>query len=150
MTETPPDPEPATEPVVAPAAQLAVVTPPPAENKPSRLMQALAWVGIAAGSVFIVAVVFGTGFFLGAHSEGGGHHQRGGHDRGGMMMFHHGGPGGGPGQMGPRHGMMPPWGPGGPGGPGSSGPGGPGWGPGPGNGSERSETPPTPAPPARP
>ncbi|WP_207766317.1 hypothetical protein, partial [Mycolicibacterium boenickei] len=127
-----------------PAAPVAA---PPAENKPSRLMQALAWVGIAAGTVFIVAVVFGTGFFLGAHSGGDGHHHRGGHDRGGMMMFHRGGPDGGPGQMGPRHGMMPPWGPGGPG---SFGPGGPGWGPGPGNGPERPETPTTPAPPARP
>ncbi|OBB13177.1 hypothetical protein A5731_22260 [Mycolicibacterium conceptionense] len=138
MTETPR--EPATEPVVTTepvAAPVAPVSAPPAENKPSRLMQALAWVGIAAGTVFIVAVVFGTGFFLGAHSGGGyGHHHKGGHDRGGMMMFHRGGPDGGPGQMGPRHGMMPQWGP--------------GWGPGPGNGSERPETPPTPAPPARP
>ncbi|MFV8161866.1 hypothetical protein ACNQVK_07090 [Mycobacterium sp. 134] len=115
MTETPPTSDPATEPVAAPAAP-PVVTAPPAENKPSRLLQALAWVGIAAGTVFIVAVVFGTGFFLGAHSGGGdGHHHRGGHDRGGMMMFHRGGPDGGPGRMGPPHGMMPPWGPGGPG-----------------------------------
>jgi hypothetical protein len=111
-------------------------------------MQALAWVGIAAGTVFIVAVVFGTGFCLGAHSGGGYHH--GGHDREGMMMFHRGGPDGGPGRMGPPHGMMAPWGPGGPGGPGF-GPGGPGWGHGgPGSGSDRSETPPTQAPPARP
>ncbi|MGV0809498.1 hypothetical protein [Mycolicibacterium setense] len=150
MTETPPDP--ATEPVAAPepvAAAPATVVAPPAENKPSRLMQALAWVGIAAGVVFIVAVVFGTGFFLGAHAGGDGHHHRG-HDRGGMMMFHRGGPDGGPGRMGPPHGMMP----GGPGGPGSFGPAGPGWGPGPGNGPgngpERPETPTTPAPPARP
>lgn len=134
MTQTSPDPDPATEPVAAtPVAQ-------PAERKPSRLLQAFAWVGIAAGSVFIVAVVFGAGFFLGAHSDGGGHHHRGGHDRGGMMMHHPGGMGG-PGGMEHRRGMMPPWGPGGPGG---FGPGGPG------SGSERPETPPTPAPPARP
>lgn len=150
MTETPSDPEPVTAPVAT--TEPAVVAVPPAENKPSRLLQALAWVGIAAGTVFIVAVVFGTGFFLGAHSGGGdGHHHRGGHDRGGMMMFHRGGPDGGPGRMGPPHGMMPPWGPGGPG---AFGPGGPGWGPGgpggPGSGPERPETPPTPAQPARP
>lgn len=139
MTETPR--EPVTQPVATTEPAPAAVA--PTENKPSRLMQALAWVGIAAGTVFIVAVVFGTGFFLGAHSgDGYGHHHRGGHDRGGMMMFHRGGPDGGPGRMGPPHGMMPPWGPGP--GPGSFGPGGPG------SGSERSETPATPAPPARP
>lgn len=39
---------------------------------PSRLNQALAWVGIVAGGVFIVAAVFFSGFFL---SWGiGGHH----------------------------------------------------------------------------
>ncbi|MUL84236.1 MULTISPECIES: hypothetical protein [unclassified Mycolicibacterium] len=144
MTETPPSPDPATEPVAATAPAAAAPAPvaaPPAENKPSRLMQALAWVGIAAGIVFIVAVVFGTGFFLGAHSGGEGHHHRGGHDRGGMMMFHHGGPEGGPGPMQRGPSMMPPWGPGG------FGPGGPG---GPGSGPERLETPPTQAPPARP
>ncbi|WP_235682820.1 hypothetical protein [Mycolicibacterium alvei] len=122
MTQTSPDPDPATEPVVAR----------PAERTPSRLLQALAWVGIAAGSIFIVAMVFGAGFFLGAHSDGGGHHHRGGHDRGGMMMHHPGGMGG-PGGMEHGRGMMPPWGPGGP-----------------GSGSDRPETPPTPAPPARP
>lgn len=154
MTDTPPPPDPATEPVGA--AEPVAVTPAPVaaqpvEKKSSRLFQALAWVGIAAGIVFIVAVVFSIGFCLGAHSDG--HHHRGGHDRGGMMTFHHGGPGGGPGQMGPGRHMMPPFGPGGPGGPGAfgpGGPGGPGWGPGPGNGSERPETPPTPTPPARP
>ena len=32
--------------------------------RPSRLYQALAWVGIAAGGLFIVAGVFFSGFFL--------------------------------------------------------------------------------------
>ena len=42
----------------------------------SRLSQALAWVGIIAGVVFVVAVVFFSGFFLGWSSGGhyGGHH----------------------------------------------------------------------------
>ncbi|HEX2285340.1 MAG TPA: hypothetical protein VHI10_11070, partial [Mycobacterium sp.] len=45
--------------------------PPPQRDRPNRLNQAAAWVGIAAGAVFIVAVVFGTGFMLGKHSGGG-------------------------------------------------------------------------------
>src|ERR1700756_887062 len=58
----------------------------------SRLTQAVAWVGIVAGIVFIVAVVFGTGFFLGVHSGGGHHHHGGGGwERPGMMFHHHGG-----------------------------------------------------------
>ena len=32
--------------------------------QPSRLNQALAWVGIAAGGLFIVAAIFFSGFFL--------------------------------------------------------------------------------------
>ncbi|ORA34585.1 hypothetical protein [Mycobacterium aquaticum] len=100
-------------PVTAPPAAPAVVE----ERRPNRLFQALAWVGIAAGTVFIVAVVFGTGFFLGAHSGGGHHHHGGGGwERPGMMFHHHGGWGqGGPGQQG---------------GPGAPGQGGPGFGPG--------------------
>ncbi|MDH6196492.1 hypothetical protein M2272_003135 [Mycobacterium frederiksbergense] len=141
MTETPASSEPETTPVATPApAAPAPAAPaaPPAQHKPSRLIQAVAWVGIAAGIVFIVAVVFGTGFFLGAHSDGGHHRGGGGHDRGGMMMFHRDGP-----QMEPGRGMMPPFGPGG------FGPG--GFGPsGPGSVSERPEIPMTPATPARP
>ena len=34
------------------------------QPRPSRLNQALAWVGIVAGGVFIVAAVFFSGFFL--------------------------------------------------------------------------------------
>lgn len=144
MTETPSSSEPATTPVATsePVAA-APVTPPVTQQpvvqeprRPSRLMQTAAWVGITAGIVFIVAVVFGAGFFLGAHSDGG--HPRGGggfHDRPGMMMFHRGGP--------PPMGQL---------GPGMFGPGGPDFGPG-GPGfrlpAERPEAPSTAAP-ARP
>ncbi|AKS31094.1 hypothetical protein [Mycolicibacterium goodii] len=96
-TDNPPPP---------PAAAAPVVAPPPEPRRHSRLVQAAAWVGIVAGVVFIVAVVFGTGFVLGKNS-GPGHHHRG-HDRPHVMMFHRGGPppmmpgmGGGPGQFGP-------------------------------------------------
>lgn len=115
MTETPP--EPPTGPVetpsetpretprqttVSPAATPVAVAP----RQHSRLIQAAAWVGIVAGVVFIVAVVFGTGFMLGKNSGPGGHHHRG-HDRPQITMFHRGGP--------PP--MMPgQFGPGGPGG----------------------------------
>ena len=84
-------------------------------RRESRLFQALAWVGIVAGVVFIVAVVFFSGFFIGKHSGAGYGHFRG-HE--GMHMFHRGGP--------------PPMGPAGmrsgpdQRGPGQTGPGGPG------------------------
>jgi hypothetical protein len=35
------------------------------QNKPSRLNKVAAWVGIAAGSLVIIAVLFGSGFYLG-------------------------------------------------------------------------------------
>jgi hypothetical protein len=87
---------------------------------PSRLGQVVAWVVIVAGVVFVVAVIFFSGLFLGWSS--GAHYgwhrgYYGGRDGTCPMM----GPGGmmGPGMMGP--GMM------GPGmmGPGGMGPGGP-------------------------
>ena len=34
------------------------------QPRPSRLNQALAWVGIVAGGLFIVAAIFFAGFFL--------------------------------------------------------------------------------------
>ncbi|MFG1931826.1 hypothetical protein ACGFK1_14395 [Mycobacterium sp. NPDC048908] len=96
-----------------------------------RLGTVAAWVGIVAGVVFIVAVIFFSGFFLGAHSGGGHrgwHHGDRGRDFGvmhhGPMMF----------PMGPPRGEFgrpnPPFGPGGPNvqgpqGPGSPQPGGP-------------------------
>jgi hypothetical protein len=39
-------------------------------DAPSRLSQALAWVGIIAGVVFVVAVIFFSGLFLGWSSSG--------------------------------------------------------------------------------
>ena len=101
--------EPATGPVVA--------TPPaaPAYAEPrsrNRLTTAAAWVGIVAGVVFIVAVVFFSGFILGKNADGprggGGHHG----DRD-VAIFHRGGPPMFP--MGPRGEFERPFGPGGPG-----------------------------------
>lgn len=132
---------PVTEPPTAePAGSAPTYTSPPAYtapqpapvvHKPGRLNQVAAWVGIAAGAVVIVAVIFGTGFMLGAHSGrhgGGGGYDR---DRGGAMEHRDGPPMWGRGPMmrpGPAF-VFP--GPGfqggGPGGQaGSSGPGGPG------------------------
>ena len=118
MSETPSSSEPATGPVTtatAPPPQ-----PPPApptynerdrEPRRGRLTAVAAWVGIVAGVVFIVAVIFFSGFILGAHS--GGH--RGGGDRDHGFMIQRGGPP-------PMFPMMPrgeferpgPFGPGGP------------------------------------
>ena len=39
-------------------------------DRPSRLGQVLAWVGIIAGVLFIVAVIFFSGFFAGRWSGG--------------------------------------------------------------------------------
>ncbi|OKH80259.1 hypothetical protein EB75_21145 [Mycobacterium sp. ST-F2] len=119
--DTPTDsfpPVPAATAVAAPAAPVA----PAAEPRTSKLNKVLAWVGIVAGIVFIVATIFFSGFILGAHS-GGGHH--GGwhkHHRGqDMSEFREG-------RHGPGGGMWHPMFPGGPGwqGPGGQGPGGPG------------------------
>ena len=57
---------------------------PRSRREPGRLYQVVAWVGIVAGVVFIVAVVFFSGFFLGrhmgpAHGHFGSHHGRGVH-----------------------------------------------------------------------
>ncbi len=70
-----------TETVPPPPPPAAVVSPP--LHKPSRLNQVAAWVGIVAGSVFIIAVIFGTGFVLGAHSGDRGF------DRHEAVMFKH-------------------------------------------------------------
>jgi hypothetical protein len=126
MSETTSSSEPATGPVATATppteASPAVVAEPRGH---SRLTAVAAWVGIVAGVVFIVAVVFFSGFFLGAHS-GGGHH--GGHRGDGeVAIFHKGGP---PpmfpmGPMGPRGEFERPF-PGGPGGPNFQGPQAPG------------------------
>jgi hypothetical protein len=80
---------------------------------PNRLYQVLAWVGIVAGVVFIVAVVFFSGFFLGRHS-GPAHGHFGSHQGRGVHFFHRTGPP----PMGPMAPMAPmgPMGPMGPGG----------------------------------
>ena len=84
MTETPTPAEPATGPVDT-APPPPHVPPPVAEPKRRSLLTSVAaWVGIVAGSVFVVAVIFFSGFILGAHS--GGDH---GHDRRDAMMFKH-------------------------------------------------------------
>ncbi|HNM96067.1 MAG TPA: hypothetical protein PKM47_19130 [Mycobacterium sp.] len=116
MTETP-------ESTVATPETLAVADP-DGRQRPNRLYQALAWVGIVAGVLFIVGMVFFAGVFLGRTGGYGWH--RGYHT--GQM-----GPGGpgaecpmmrgggmGPGMMGPG-GMDPDdMGPGGMMGPGRS------------------------------
>jgi hypothetical protein len=147
MTETP---ERADEPATSPVATLEPPPPPRAyygpvevHTRPNRLYQAVAWVAIVAGTIFIVGAVFFTGFALGRHSggHGGWHHHHGGGGDSGQQFHHHG------------DGMMPgfgPWGPGGPGGgPGGlgGGPGGPGFAPGgPGSTGPGATASPTPRP----
>jgi len=115
MTETP---ESSLETTATPVG----VPPPghdPRQHRPARVYQVLAWVGIIAGVVFIVAVIFFSGVFFGRAS--GGHHGWHRGYQGGQMgpnesrddcpMMRPGGmgPGGmmGPGQVGPG-GMMGP------------------------------------------
>ena len=112
MTEAP---ESRTEPTAV-AAEHRRVQPLPEPNRSNTLVQLAVWVGVIAGVVFVVAVIFFSGFVIGKHSGGefgGGHGSGRGmyHDSGPSQM----GPGGmmGPGQMGP--GQMGPSGPMGPG-----------------------------------
>ena len=132
MSETASSPEPATGPIeTAPTTVPAVVQERDVEprRRGGRLNVVLAWVGIVAGTVFVVAVIFFSGFALGA-SVGGGHHHGGHHGHGNGQMEHDGG--------GPRHGWQ--------GGPGfQGGPGGGGFGQGPGQGPGS----PPPTPPGR-
>lgn len=74
MSETPDQP---TTPVVNQAP------PPPPPRERSRLTAVAAWVGIVAGVVFVVAVIFFSGFVLGKHADDGG---RGFHR--GHAVFH--------------------------------------------------------------
>lgn len=116
---------------VAPVTTVSPAEPVVVERKRhNKLFQAVAWVGIAAGATFIVAVVFFSGFYLGKTSDGG--HHGGPHHEAGMFhregpphMFFPGGPGerggpGGPGERGDGPGsggqQGGPQGPGGPGG----------------------------------
>lgn len=75
----------ATAPVAAEAA---------AAYRAPRVFQLAAWVAIVAGIVFIVAVIFFTGFILGHRGGHHGHHHNHHH-----AMVHHRGPGG-PGNFG--------------------------------------------------
>lgn len=117
---SPPEPsEPATGPVLTPPPPPGVGLPPagPAPvyvEQSSRLTKAAAWVGIVAGSLFIVVVIFGTGFVVGKQVGDGprGHH-RGGHEMGsrsGPAMP----PMGPRGEFERRPGFHGPFGPGGP------------------------------------
>jgi hypothetical protein len=151
MTDKPDDSTdfiPGSEPPVSqhPAAAAPNYGPPasaPVIQKPSRLNQVAAWVGIAAGAVVIVAVVFATGFMLGAHSGRDGGGRGSGHDRGAMDQ-RDGPPMWGPGpMMRPGPAFVFPGGPGFPQFPGfpggQAGPGGSG-----GSGQGPAATPPTP------
>jgi hypothetical protein len=70
----------------------------PVLHRPARVFQAAAWVAIVAGTVFVIAVIFFTGFMLGKSS---GHHHGHHHKHHSMVHPHRfggpGGPGGGPG-----------------------------------------------------
>lgn len=113
--------EPITGPVLTPLEQQ---VPPPLPPQPQpvyveqshRLNKVAAWVGIVAGSLFIVVVIFGAGFFTGkAVSDG---HRGDYESRGHEMMFRPGGmpmmPMMPPGQMQRGPGNAGPFGPGGP------------------------------------
>lgn len=75
MTETPSN-APSTEPQTGPVH---TTTPPTyvetreERRRPNRVITLAAWVGIAAGVVFVVTVVFFSGFILGRSSDGGNH-----------------------------------------------------------------------------
>jgi hypothetical protein len=97
MSETSENPTVRTSTATAPA-------PPPSEaapHKTPKVFQFAAWVAIVAGIVFIVAVIFFTGFALGRHAHHGFHHAH--HKHHAMMMHPHryGGPDGGPGATAP-------------------------------------------------
>ena len=78
-------------------------------KRESQLNSFLVWVGIVAGLMFIVALVFFSGFFIGRNSYG---NFRGGYHQPGMMGPSQAGPYDQmwPGMMGPG-GMMGPYGP---------------------------------------
>src|SRR5262249_43736711 len=63
----------------------------PRRGGPKRVYRVLAWVGIVAGVVFVTAVVFCSGFFMGEHS-GRGHGHFAGHQSRGVHFFHRAGP----------------------------------------------------------
>jgi hypothetical protein len=72
------------------------IAPDPVVDEPvrrtPRVFLGAAWVAIVAGIVFIVAVIFFTGYSLGRHSGHGGYHH--GHHKHHGMMWHRQGQGG--------------------------------------------------------
>lgn len=98
MTETPETPSTRIEPAaVAPDRRITEET--PRRNRPNKVNRVAAVVGIVAGVVFIVAVIFFSGFVLGVHAGSG--FGRDQHRGGYGMMDRDGGQPMGPGQMGP-------------------------------------------------
>ena len=55
---------------------------PRTERRHNPLNRAVAWVGVVAGVVFVVAVIFFSGLFIGMAMTSGHHH-------GGYRAFHH-------------------------------------------------------------
>lgn len=98
-----------TQPIAAP--------PPPYEDGPNRLTQTAAWVGIVAGAVFVVTVIFFSGFITARYHSGDGYGSGCYHGGPGMMDPGTIGPGGmmgpggayGPGPMMGPGGLMGPW-----------------------------------------
>ncbi|MEZ0051391.1 hypothetical protein ABIA30_002389 [Mycobacterium sp. MAA66] len=122
--QTPEPPETPTDsfpPVAAPPVA-APVAAPVVEHKSSKLYKVLAWVGIVAGSVFIVATIFFSGYFMGMHGCGHHHGWHKHHHGQGSSEFRGDRDDRGPGGPGMWHPMFP-----GPGGPGFIFPGGPGF-----------------------
>ncbi|WP_390893514.1 hypothetical protein [Mycobacterium deserti] len=99
--------EPVTGPVTAATPAATAYQEP---RRRSRVTAVAAWVGIVAGVVFIVAVIFFSGFILGKSS--GGHHRGGGGPHGDrdFAVIHRGPPPMFP--MWPRGDERPPFGPG--------------------------------------
>ncbi|MGZ5376904.1 MAG: hypothetical protein ACXWD8_02475 [Mycobacterium sp.] len=126
--------EPATGPVASTPPPPPVTTYQAEPPRRARVAVAAAWVGIVAGVVFTVAVIFFSGFILGAHS--GGHRGGPGAHKGdeGFAGIHRGpppmfpmgprgefeGPGPGSGPFGPGGPRFEPTQPGSPGSPGST------------------------------
>jgi hypothetical protein len=81
-------------------------------HRAPRVFQAAAYVAIVAGTVFVLAVIFFTGFMLGKSTGHHGHH--GHHHKHHAMVHPHrfGGPGGPGGQWGPPPGVNQPGAPG--------------------------------------
>ena len=97
-----------TEQATAATERRAFESAPPYDDRRNRSNSILVWVGIVAGVVFIVAVIFFAGFFIGRSSYG---NFRGGYHQPGMMGPSQSGYGQmWPGMMGPG-GMMGPSGP---------------------------------------